>query len=276
MTEIEDVINSRSLTEQSKRTYRNNYSRITAILNKQLKDADQELIIFVITELSNGSINNELTYLNIPIMVKQFYGKPTDKLNSRREQLFTLREKQQKKSVELDLPTYTDVKTYVNNLTGVKYIVNYLLLMYGVRNKDVNVFVTTRGDTKNIDTNLNYLLVKGREIEWIRNDYKTSTTYGQQRITIKAKKFIEEVKALPLNTFILSGTQQPIAESSLSNIISRMLYNHKGRNLTEGDYFKINVLHLQTQPNSYSKIIALGDIRGTSAETIEQYYNIKK
>lgn len=279
MNEIEEVINSRTLTEQSKTTYRNNYNKIFNILQKPLREADQETIMYVIEELSNDRINNKLTYLNIPIMVKQLYNKPVDILLSQRELLFTRREKQQKDNTNLkslDLPTYNDVKNYINGLTGIKYIVNYLIFNYGVRNKDVNLYITSRKVTKNINTNNNYLLVKNREIEWVRNDYKTATAYGQQRIIIKAKKFIDEVKQLPLNTFLLSGDDKPLSESSLNNTISRMLYKHNDKHLTEGDYFKINVKHLQTQPNSYSKIIALGEIRGTSAETIEQYYNISK
>ncbi len=275
-SEIEDVINSRSLSEQSKTTYRNNYKKIYNILQKPLKDADQQIIIFAIEELSNDSVNNKLTYLNIPIMVKQLYNKPANILLSQRELLFSEREKQQKQNVDLDLPAYNDVKNYINSLSGVKYIVNYLIFNYGVRNKDVNLFITTRNQTKDIDTDKNYLLVKNREIEWIRNDYKTSNAYGQQRIIIKAKHFLDAVKSLPLETYLLSGDANPIAEASLNNTISRMLYKHNNKNMTEGEYFKILIKNLQTQPNSYSKIIALGEIRGTSASTIEKYYNISK
>lgn len=282
MNEIEEVIDARTLTEQSKTTYRNNYKKLYNILQKPLKDAEQDTIIYAVEELANDSVNNKLTYINIPIMIKQFYFRPVDILLSQRELLFTQREKQQKQNVnlkELDLPNYEDVKKYVNGLYGVnnvKYIVNYLIFNYGVRNKDVNLFITTRTKTKDIDTNINYLLVKNREIEWVRNDYKTASSYLQQRIIIKAKNFIDAVKSLPLESYLLSGDDKPIAEASLNNTISRMLYKHNDKNMTEGEYFKLNVKHLQTQPNSYSKIITLGEIRGTSADTIEKYYNISK
>lgn len=281
MSEIEEVINSKSLAEQSKKTYHNNYNKIIAILQKQIKDADQEQILYVVEELSNGSINNKLTYINIPIMIKQFYNRPVDILLEKREQLFTEREKQQKHNnlKDLDLPNYKDVKNYIdllNETDARKYIINYLIFNYGVRNKDVDVFITTRSKTKDIDTDINYLLVKNREIEWIRNNYKTATSYSQQRIIIKSKKFIDAVKSLPLETYLLSEDDKPLAETSLNNTISRMLYKHNDKNMTEGDYFKLNVKHLQTQPNSYSKIISLGEIRGTNATTIEKYYNISK
>lgn len=279
MSEIEEVINSRSLTEQSKKNYRNFYNKILSLLNKPIRDTEQETLLDVIDEISNGKVSNKLSFLNICIMVKQQFNKPLEKLLSKREHFLKIREKEQKNNTNLkmiDLPDYNAVKKYVNSLTGVKFIVNYLIFHYGVRNKDVNCFITTRANTKNIYTNINLLLVKNREIEWVRNDYKTISSHLQQRIVIKAKKFINSVKELKPETYLLSGTETPIAENSLSNTISRMLFKYNDKNLTEGDYFKINVKYLQTQKNSYSKIIALGNYRGTDPKTIEEYYNISK
>lgn len=279
MNEIEEVIKSRSLTDKSKITYRNNYIRLVNVLQESLREADEKDILKAINEISNNSINNKLSYINIPILIKQLYKKPVDILLSRREQLLIERDKKQKQSVDLDLPKYNDVKKYVNDLydtNKVKYIVNYLIFNYGVRNKDVNVFITGQRKSKAMDTNKNFLLVKNREIEWIRNDYKTLTTFGQQSIIIKAKKFIDAVKSLPLESYLLSGNNKSLAETSLNNTISRMLYKHNDKHMTEGEYFKLLVKHLQTQPHSYSKIIALGELRGTAAETIEKYYNIEK
>jgi len=274
MDEIEEVINNRSLTEQSKKNYRNFYNKIISNLGTTIKNQDEETLIDVIGDISNDKISSLLSYLNIAILVKRQFNKPSNILEETREKYFKLREEQEKKPKQLDLPSYNEVKKYINSLTGVKYIVNYLIFNYGVRNKDVNTFITTRQATKDINTNTNYLIVKLREVEWIRNDYKTFTSHFQQRIIIKAKKFLDEIKKLDLESWLLSGTNNPIAETSLSNIISRMLYKHNGKNMTESDYFKLNVNYLQTQPNSYSKIIALGNLRGTDPKTIESYYNV--
>jgi len=274
MSEIDEVINNRSLTEQSKKNYRNYYNKIISSLGTTIKNQDEEVLIDVIEDISNDKISTMLSYLNIAILVKREFNKPSNILEDTREKYFKLREEQEKQPKQLDLPIYNDVKKYINELTGVKYIVNYLIFNYGVRNKDVNTFITTREATKDINTNINYLIVKAKEIEWIRNDYKTFTSHFQQRIIIKAKKFIDEIKKLDLQTWLLSGTANPIADTSLSNTISRMLFKHNDKNMTESDYFKLNVNHLQTKPNSYSKIIALGNIRGTDPKTIEAYYNV--
>jgi hypothetical protein len=240
ISEIDKLLESKpNITAQTQSNYKNIYKKLFNIIMKPLNETDQDTILFVMNEISNDNISNELTYLNIPILLKQLYNQDYSILDKRRNHLKELREKEIKNAKEVDLPTYDDVKKYINDLSKSdqyrKHIVNYLIFNYGVRNKDCNVFITTRNSLKSIDTNVNYLLVKKSEIEWIRNDYKTITSHLQQRIVIKSKKFIEAVKALPLNTWLLSGTDSPISETSLTNTITRMLYNHNGKNISESD-----------------------------------------
>lgn len=280
-TEIDQLLASKPLiTSQTKKNYVNIYKKIHSILQQTISETDDEQILFVLDEISNSNVNNELTYINVVILIRQALNQKCTLLEKRRDYLKTLRDKESKKPKEIDLPPYNDVKAYIEELFQKgdykRYIVNFLIFNYGVRNKDVNVLITTRKDVKNIDTNTNYLLVKQREIEWIRNEYKTVASHLQQRIVIKAKNFITAVKALELNTWLLSGTATPISETSVTNIITRMLFKHNGENLSESDYFKLNIKHLQTQPNSYSKIALLSAYRGTAMETIEKYYNLLK
>ena len=276
MSEIEQVIETRVLTEQSKKNYRNYYRKIKGVLGKDIHITEQEDLISMIDDISNDKVSNKLAFVNICMLVNNLYDSPVDLLNEYRFKLFAQRDKDNTAKKELDLPEYKDVKKYIDGLTGVKYIVNYLIFTYGVRNKDVNVFITNRKLAKNIDDENNYLIIKNKEIEWVRNDYKTVQSYLQQRIVIKAKKFMEIVKSLPLETWLLSGTATPISPTSLNNTVSRMLYKYKDKHMSEGEYFKLNVKHLQTQTNSYTKILKLGSIRGTNPETIEGYYNLSK
>lgn len=276
MSEIEQVIETRVLTEQSKKNYRNYYRKIKGVLGKDIHITEQDELINMIDEISNDKVSNKLAFVNICMLVNNLYDSPVDLLNEYRFKLFAQRDKENASKKELDLPQYKDVKKYIDSLTGVKYIVNYLIFTYGVRNKDVNVFITNRKLAKNIDDDNNYLLIKNKEIEWVRNDYKTVQSYLQQRIVIKAKKFMEIVKSLPLETWLLSGTATPISPTSLNNTVSRMLYKYNDKHMSEGEYFKLNVKHLQTQTNSYTKILKLGNIRGTNPDTIEGYYNLSK
>jgi len=275
-TEIEDVINTKTLTDASKKTYRNNYYKIYEKLQKLIKEANEN-DLWTIIQTITPNLNSRLTYLNIPIMIKLHYNYPINYLSQIRDGLMLEREQTQKEPIEiLDLPPYSVINNYIDDLylqNKQKYIINYLIFHYGVRNKDADVFITTKDDIKDFDNELNYLVVKNNEIEWIRNDYKTSRTYGQQRHKIKNQQFIDAVKSLRLNTFLLSLTNKPLALTSLNNTITRMLYKHNLKNLSEADYFKVNVNHLQSKPNSFSKIIQLGQQRGTDPKTIEAYYN---
>jgi hypothetical protein len=276
-TEIEDVINTKTLTDASKKTYRQNFNKIFQKIQSSIKEADQAELFLIINDLTTN-LNSKLTYLNIPILIKTYYHYPVNYLTDIREALMLERDQIQKEPIKiLDLPPYSVINNFVNELYNIdkrKFIVNYLTLHYGVRNKDVDVFITTKDDVKNFDNELNYLVVKNNEIEWIRNDYKTSKTYGQQRHKIKNQQFIDAVKSLRLNTYLLSSTDKPVLLGSLNNMITNMLYKHNLKNLNESDYFKINIAHLQSKPNSYTKILALGQHRGTDPKTIEAYYNV--
>lgn len=278
--EIEDVINTKTLTDASKKTYRNNFNKIYQKIQSSINEANQADLWIIINDLSTN-LNSKLTYLNIPILIKTYYHSPVNYLTNIREALMLERDQIQKEPVKiLDLPPYSVINNFVNELYNIdkrKFIVNYLTLHYGVRNKDVDVFITTKDDTDGkrncFDNELNYLVVKNNAIEWIRNDYKTSKTYGQQRHQIKNKQFVEAVKSLRLNTYLLSSTDKPVLLGSLNNMITNMLYKHNDKNLTEADYFKINISYLQSKPNSFSKILQLGQNRGTDPKTIEAYYN---
>lgn len=273
MDEIEKVINERSLSEQSQKTYRMLYLKLESNLG-EIRNVDEDDIIEVINELSNDKVSNKLSYLNIAIIIKQHYKKGLDKLLKKRELLVSERDKQQK-NITMDLPEYNDVKKYVNDLTGVKYIVNYLIFNYGVRNKDVNVFITDDVKLTKKNDEINYLLVKPNSVKWIINDYKTLVSYGNKSKLIKTKKLVEEVNKLPMNTWLLSGTDVSIAESSLNNIVARMLYKHNDKHMNESSYFKLNIKHLQTQPKSLKKIMEIGEMRGTDMKTIQKYYDMK-
>jgi hypothetical protein len=133
------------------------------------------------------------------------------------------------------------------------------------------LYLTTRKLTKNINTETNYLIVKKTEIEIIVNDYKTAKQYLQKRIVIRNKHFVEVCQSLPISTYLLTGYENPINEVSLHNIITKMFYKHEDKHLTESDYFKILVKEKKSNLNELKKI---SEFRGTSLDTIVQYYHL--
>jgi hypothetical protein len=267
-TEIELLIESKpSLTEASKRNYRNRYKKIRESLNKNLSDVSEERLLKTLSEISNNNLESEKAYLNVMILMKQLYDQPHKKLLKHRDEIAKLIKEVHEKPEDIELPEYEQVKKYIDDLyegSNKKYVINKLIFDYGVRNKDVNVFITD----KPVNENDNYLIV-GKNIEWIINDYKTSKSFGEKKIIINDEKLEKAIRTLPLNTWLLSGDENKPKDTNLAKIISRILFP----GLTERLYFKINIINLQNKKNPLNNINKFSKMRGTSTETIEEFYN---
>lgn len=279
MTEIDNFILSKTnVTEQTKKNYRTQYKSIVSILGKPILDANESEIITAVHQLANGNYSSEWTYMNLPFMVRAFNGLSNELINKRREDLKGLREfhtnisKSQKQDA---LPQMKEIQNYIKELFNNKkyksFIVNYLIANYGVRNKDLDVFIISNAkDAK--DESQNYLIVNKNQVVWLINDYKTLSAYGAKKIIIKAKSFLEAINALPLNTWLLTGTPNKLNESGLGTTIKRMLY----KNLTEGDYFKIILNDINNKPNTTQYLNYYSKTRGTSLDNILAYYDVGK
>lgn len=279
MTEFQDFIETKNnVTEQTKKNYRTQYKSIVSILGKSILEATEQEIINAIHQLAGGNYSSEFTYINLPIMIRVYNDLEVDLLLQRREDLKGLRDfhtATSKVSKQEALPEMKLIQDYIKELFKnklyKKYIVNYLIANYGVRNKDANVFIVSSAKEAK-DESQNYLIVKKNEVEWRINDYKTLATYGPKKIIIKAKAFMEAINALPLNTYLLTGTSTKLNETGLGTTIKRMLYN----NLTEGDIFKIILNDINTKQNTTQYLQYYSKTRGTNLETIMSYYDVSK
>jgi hypothetical protein len=279
MTEFQEFIESKNnVTEQTKKNYRNQYKSIINILGKPILVSSEEEIINAVHKLADGNYSSEFTYINIPIMLRSYYELNNNLLVKRREDLKALRDfhTATKKTQKQDtLPDMKEIQSYIKELYDKKlykkYIVNYLIANYGVRNKDVDVFIASSAKEAKDDSQ-NYIIVKKNEAEWRINDFKTLTAFGPKKIIIKAKKFMEAINQLPLNTWLLTGTNIKLNETGLGTTIKRMLYN----NLTEGDYFKIILNDINNKPNATQYLQYYSNTRGTSLDNIMSYYDVSK
>jgi hypothetical protein len=279
MTELENFIATKGQnTKQTIKNYRSQYKSIIGFLEKDMTKASEEEIIEAVELLANGNHSNEWTYMNLPFMIRELYKQPTDLIQKRREQLKILRDVHLSEMKEMQkgtLPSMKIIQDFTKQLYKNKdykrFIVNFLIINYGVRNKDINVYIT--GSPKNAnDTSKNYLIVKASQIEWRINEYKTVQTHGSKKIIIKSKPFLEAVKTLPLNTWLLSGKETPLAESSLGSTIRKLLFNL----LTESDYFKIIMENINTKPNTTELLEYYSRTRGTKYETLLGFYDLSK
>jgi hypothetical protein len=140
-----------------------------------------------------------------------------------------------------------------------KYIVNTLMMRYGVRNKDLNLsIVKTKKEMKDGE---NYLLLKKDKVIYIRDDYKTHKTYGKKTHEIVDKLFHEAVKK--------TGVGKLIAEAQTSNGLRKLYINKMG----EAKVFKMMIDHYYDadEPASIKRLAA---DRGTSLSVVQGFYNV--
>jgi len=264
---LEHIKKEKSVSENTLKTYKNigeslPFSLLTTqpVLIKKLKDL-----------YSNA--NTLQLYLNMIILVRRYKDEDTDKLikfrNSLRDEII---ESRKKNLDELDdkLPKLNVIMDELNDLTGIRFILNYLIIEHGLRNKDLNLqFVKTLPKDK---VN-NYILNKNKYILLDINDYKTSSTHGNKQIKITDEKFINEFKSLGLKNedYLLSKKDK----SKISNIST---FNDKVLNLTimklgQNKLIKIVIRNLLNN-KKFQKLEQISNDRGTSLSVLLKSYNL--
>ncbi len=284
MSELEHAFQlNETLGESSKRIYRSVYKRLIELTDyTKIRDVS-ELVIIKAVDKDSIPPKSQESLIDVAILIRKFN-------NVGYEKLFKFKHSKIKKRIDIyklekninlkeilpskqTLERYT--KTLYNDSKYVEYIVNYLLVNFGVRNKDLNLIITSDKDVmaKNAINKNNYLYVTVKYVVFIRNDYKTYDTYGQKKTRIVKRPFLSACLNLlgdnydvPLLT-LKNGDE--ISEESVGRVIQSMTYNELG----EGNYMKINVLDAK-ESNNIKRIRELSANRGTAIETIFAEYDI--
>jgi len=255
----------RKITDTSKKTY----EHIGENIPFNIQTNSQATIIKKLKELVDNP-NTQSLYLNLIILVRQHLKEETDKLvkhrNTLRKDITELR-KSKLGELKNDLPKKEELMSQLNNLTGIQYIINYLFLHFGLRNRDLN-FKMGKGEDK--DTN--YIYVKGKNAILDINDYKTDGSYGAKQLKVNDAKFIKELKGLGIKDgeFLLAKKNgEKMKVSTFNEKVKALSIN----NLGETTIFKVLIADL-IENKDYQKIEELVKTRGTSLSTILKSYNI--
>ena len=181
--------------------------------------------------------------------------------------------KEKNKVLNETLPTYQDLQNELDKSTGLKYIVNYLLMNYGFRNSDFAIKIIYKKSDMPNDTEFNYLYINPSrtQVKLIINNYKTARTYGKKEFTITDKAFYRAVKDFPKFSNILFTTKSgdKMSDSYLGDVIQKLSILGLG----EGRIFKIMIKHY-FDTNQHDKIEQLEKSRGTKIATIFKNYNV--
>lgn len=278
LMDIEAINAKGNIASTTRKNYESELKRIQKFnQDRQIINTPNSHLIQVVTAMSRGNNGTALKLVNMLILVKLHFGFEIQSIYDERDRLFGEQPEHIAKFLEkknTELPELSVLINYTRNLFDEEkfqsYIINYLLIKFGVRNKDVNCFIT---DDKNIvkeNNSINYLYVTPKSVYFIRNDYKTVTTYGPKKNNIPDKKFFEAIKTLPNNSWLLKQDGGIIHETNLTEYVKKHTYN----GLTETDYFKINIKHAMKSESTKSLLQKLSDYRGTDFNTILRYYTI--
>ena len=264
---IEKIKTDKKVSEGTIKTYKN----IGTNLPFNLLSA-QPTIIKKLKELYDNPNTLQL-YLNMIILVRRHNGEETDKLiklrNSLRDEIIEARKKNLD-SLDDILPTPAYIRDQLENLTGIRYILNYLMIEHALRNKDINLkFVKSLPDNKTE----NYIMLKGKNVILDINDYKTDEKYGTKEIKISNEKFVNEFKKLKLN-----DGDYLLPMKNGDKIKNTSTFNDKILNLTidklgQNKLVKIMIKDLLNN-KSFDKLEQMSKDRGTSLDILLKSYNL--
>lgn len=266
---LEHIKKEKKVSEGTIKTYKNVGESLPFNLL-----SNQTVIIKKLKELYSNPNTLQL-YLNMIILVRRFANEETDKLiklrNSLKDEIIKIR-KDNLDNLDQKLPSFDYIKTELDNLNGIRYILNYLIINHGLRNGSINLkFVKTLPPIA--DRNENYIMLKGKEVLLNINSYKTEEKYGSKQFRIKDTKFIEELKKLNLkpNDYLF-------AKKDKSKITNTSTFNDKILNLTinklgQNKLFKIVVKDTLNRKD-FDKLEQLSLDRGTSLEVLLKSYNL--
>jgi hypothetical protein len=262
---------NRPVTAGTMKAYRSQYLIIRSNFDKALIEvSNSDFIEYLNKATTKGgkeiSTNTKKNLMNTMVMVKkQVNEKEYKELYEMREKLreninSELKEKHENLDTD-NMIKYDELVQYLKLQTNTSYIINYILLYYCTRNRDLNLTIDERKD-KIPDTG-NWLLIDKDKVIFARNDYKTYNTYGQLVFNITNKTFIKYAKQL-----YKKGDTKLLKSISFDKEIR----GYTMRGLSETDICKIVVYHFLTN-NRYSEVLEISKRRGSSLEALLQNYN---
>lgn len=263
---IEKIKEDKKVSEGTIRTYQNIKIPFNIL-------SSQPTIIKKLKELYENPNTIQL-HLNMVILVRRHNNEETDKLitfrNSLRDKINETR-KNKLKELNDNLPKPDYLLEQLDEMSGIRYIINYLMIHHGLRNKDTNLkFVKSLPEKKTE----NYLLIKSKNILLNINSYKTVGKYGTKQIKIDDKKFISQVKGMKL-----TDGQYLISMKNGDKISNVSTFNDRVLNLTidkmgQAKIVKIIIKDLLLN-KAYGRLEQISKDRGTSIEILLKSYNLE-
>jgi hypothetical protein len=259
------------VTPGTEKAYRSQYLTIRSNFDKPLNQvSNKDFIDYLNSATTKGgkeiSTNTKKNIMNVMVMVKkqvseEEYRELYELREKLREDVNTeLKEKHENLDTDAIIK-YDELVQFLKLQTNASYIINYILLYYCTRNRDLDLTIAEYSGE--IPDTGNWLLIDDDKVIFVRNDYKTYNTYGRLVFDINQKTFIKSVKQLykKNDTKLLK-----------SKTFDKEIRNYTMKSLSETEICKIVVHHFLTN-NRYSEILEISKRRGSSLDALLQNYN---
>ena len=217
-------------------------------------------------------------YLNMIILIRRYNDEATDILvklrNSLRDDIIKTR-KENLDKLDDKLPSKSYIIEQLNNMSGIRFILNYLIIHHALRNKDMNLkIIENEKDMDDEDQNYMVINKKKKMIKLFINDYKTDTKYGTKEIKITDPDFYKNV----LKVFNENESKNLLHLRNGDKIKSISTLNDKILNLTidnlgQNKLVKIVIKDLLNN-KSFDSLEKLSKDRGTSLDVLLKSYNL--
>ena len=262
-------------------SYKNNHRRLTDYLDSPIIEATSKEVIQAVNELANNP-NTRASLLNTAIIFFGLYELNVDDLQKEavkiKSDIINHRNLKAADKVK-DLPSVDELNKQLKALYVAEkwadFIILWLMINYNTRNQDVDVEVVTSIHKTKSDKTRNYIVKRKEDFVFIRNNYKTSSTYGPKRHIFKselikrAMRYWEAQQPPGEPLHLINNKGEPLAEGSIANHIKKITGG-----LTESDINKIQVTAIEAIAD-YDKLLKMSERRGTDPNTLITQYNLK-
>ena len=290
--ELNSIIADKKPTTQQ--AYKRDYKRlrllldVDTIINNNNKLTKPITAIIKAIKNSEFSKNTQKGLFNMLVMIFQKnpnFKSQQVKVETEREKMnnkIEIERKDKNKELLEILPAQKTIDKDLNDLYNqkeyLKYIINYLVITYNLRNKDLCLkIVSSMKQTK--DTEFNYLVITEKYVSFIRNVYKTASTYGKKDNRIQSKKFRDALlKFLDLKEVDYKNEEyvifndrsgEPLNCNKIGDRLKYLLIEN------ETKLNKIKVKEINNKPNTIKGLKKMEKNRGTDIKTIATYYSIE-
>ena len=223
-----------------------------------LKWSEEETVDFIKEHYNEGS---ERKIISSTISKYRHYkGKPNDIVRDFLRQAnaeASLLQRQKNDKLKETLPSVDFNKLlngYYRDKNYKSFVILYLLLNYNTRNQDLVLRVVK--DETELNQKENFLLIREKDVVYIRNDYKTKDRYGTKRDIIKAKKVFNSVQ--DLDSLLID-------DGNLDRQVKKVTGG-----INQSSMFKIMI----ASNNNLKSIVKASRNRGTNMNTIGTNYDI--